>query len=120
MTNRRRNIINPIWAAALMIMLSGGDALAGPRKANKSAGAAEVTPVKVVNLNTATSEQLQYLPGIGQSKAKAIIAYRARRKFSSSFQVIRVKGIGRKTYLKLRAHLRVKGETTLSEKLKKK
>ena len=119
MTKRRSIIVNPIWAAALMILLLGGDALAGPRKAKRPEGRQEVSREKVVNLNSATSEQLQLLPGIGQSKARAIIALRDRRKFSSTFQITRVKGIGRKTYLKLRPYLTVTGETTLTEKLKR-
>jgi len=108
-------------AAALITVLLAGSALAGPRTRSRQKGPsarAEAATQKVVNLNSATEEQLRLLPGIGPSKARAILAYRARRKFTSTFQLVRVKGIGRKTYKKLRPHLRVRGETTLSEKLK--
>lgn len=72
----------------------------------------------VVNINTAAPEQLQLLPGIGPSKARAIVKYRARQKFKATYNLIRVRGIGRKTYRKLRHHLTVKGPTTLTRKPK--
>ncbi len=69
--------------------------------------------VGVVNLNQATEAQLRLLPGIGSAKARAIIRYRARRPFSWTGQVRRVKGIGRKMFRRMRPYLRVRGETTL-------
>jgi len=71
-------------------------------------------PTGVVNINTATSEQLELLPGIGPSKSRAIVRYRERRKFKATHELIRVKGIGRKTYRRLRAQLTVQGPTTLT------
>ena len=48
----------------------------------------------LVNINTATAEQLQTLPGIGQAKAKAIVAYReANGNFSSIEDLRKVPGI---------------------------
>jgi competence protein ComEA len=68
----------------------------------------------VVNINAASDRQLRLLPGIGPSKARAIIRYRERRKFRATWELIRVKGIGRKTYRRLRPYLAVKGPTTLT------
>lgn len=70
-----------------------------------------------VNLNTATPEQLALLPGIGPSKARAIVRYRERVKFRTPVQLIRVRGIGRKTYQKLRPYLSVSGPTTATSKI---
>jgi len=68
-----------------------------------------------VNLNTATAEQLELLPGIGPSMAKKIIDYRAAKPFAEPLQVVRIKGIGRKTFEKLKPLISVKGENTLRE-----
>ena len=63
--------------------------------------------VQAVDLNTATQAQLETLPGIGPSKAQAIIAHRTRRPFKKVDELMRVKGIGRKTYQKLVPYLTV-------------
>ena len=68
-----------------------------------------------VNLNTATAEQLELLPGIGPSMAKKIIEYRTAKPFAEPMQVVRIKGIGRKTFEKLKPLITVKGENTLRE-----
>lgn len=50
----------------------------------------------LINLNQATSEQLQQLPGIGPVLAGAIIAERERQPFTSVEDLDRVHGIGEK------------------------
>lgn len=56
-----------------------------------------------IDLNTATVETLQLLPGIGETKAHAIIAFReSNGGFSSPEEILQVKGIGSSTYKKLK------------------
>ncbi len=61
----------------------------------------------MVELNTADVSSLCALPGIGPKKAKAIIEYRKRKPFTRVSQLIRVKGIGRKTLRKLITRIKV-------------
>lgn len=70
-------------------------------QSNSTTSAAPATP-GVVNINTATAAQLETLPGIGEVKAQAIIAYReAYGPFRSVEELTLVKGIGEKTLQKL-------------------
>ena len=58
----------------------------------------------LINLNTATVEELQELPRIGPSLANEIIAYReANGPFLSKETLLEVKGIGQKTFDNLSA-----------------
>lgn len=74
----RKLVVRLLVAAAL------ATALAGP-------AGADTAPV---NLNTATEEELTGLPGIGPSKAKAIVEYRAAHPFETVDEVKNVRGIG--------------------------
>ncbi|MFB6351791.1 MAG: ComEA family DNA-binding protein [Bradymonadaceae bacterium] len=69
----------------------------------------------VVNLNDASAEQLQKLPGVGPTMASRIVTYRDKRRFEKPVHIKRVRGIGDVTYQKLEEHLAVEGDTTLSE-----
>lgn len=63
----------------------------------------------LVNLNAANVEQLMALPGIGKSKAQAIVAYREEQgPFSSVDDLVNVKGIGKKLLAKLAASVKVR------------
>lgn len=61
-----------------------------------------------VNINTASATRLTDLPGIGPSKANAIVAYReANGPFRTPEELKKVKGIGEKTYEKLKDKIAV-------------
>jgi competence protein ComEA len=63
---------------------------------------------ELINLNSATLEQLDSLPGIGPSKAKAIVDYRASYgNFRSLEQLMEVKGIGPKIFAKMKANITI-------------
>lgn len=62
----------------------------------------------IVNINTAEIDDLILLPGIGQSKAKAIIEYRETNGgFKNIEDIKNVKGIGVKIYENLKNHITV-------------
>lgn len=85
----------------------GEEAAAAPTGGTASAGAA-VDPSAPVNLNTATSEELQTLPGVGEATADAILEDReANGPFTSVEDVMRVSGIGEKKFAKMRERLHV-------------
>ena len=63
----------------------------------------------VLNVNTATVEQLQAVKGVGPKTAKAIVEYRtAHGNFTAIEGLTAVKGIGAKKLAKIRTSLTVK------------
>lgn len=58
---------------------------------------------KTLNLNTATVEQLETLPGIGRKTAQLIVEYRAKAgSFKKIEELMNIKGIGEKSFLKIK------------------
>jgi competence protein ComEA len=73
----------------------------------------------VVNLNEASAEELERLPGIGPAKARAIVEHRHAHPFRKPEEITKVKGIGRKTFGKLRPYITLTGATTLTSEPRK-
>jgi len=64
---------------------------------------AKTLAVAPVNLNTATEAQLTGLPGIGPKAAQRILEYRQKNgSFKKIEELMNVKGIGEKNFLKLK------------------
>ena len=81
----------------------GGPALAG--------GAARLSGT--VNINTATAEQLQLLPGIGEARARALVEQRERHgRFQRIDDLLAVQGIGGAGLEELRPYVTLQGATT--------
>ncbi|GLI87250.1 competence protein ComEA [Bacillus subtilis] len=63
----------------------------------------------LVNINTATLEELQGISGVGPSKAEAIIAYREENgRFQTIEEITKVSGIGEKSFEKIKSSITVK------------
>lgn len=63
-------------------------------------------PQRPVNLNTATVTELMQLPRIGQKTAERILAFRKQHGgFQRPEELMNVKGIGEKSFAKLRPFL---------------
>ncbi|HYT66165.1 MAG TPA: helix-hairpin-helix domain-containing protein [Vicinamibacterales bacterium] len=68
-----------------------------------SAAKAAATPGAPVNLNTASQAQLETLPGVGAKAAQRILEYRQKNgNFKKVEDLMNVKGIGEKSFLKLK------------------
>ncbi len=72
-------------------------------KASKSAS--KLAPGQLVNINTASKEELDALPGIGKTKAQAIIDGRPYTKIED---IMKVKGIKQGTFDKIKDHITVR------------
>ncbi|HPW69387.1 MAG: helix-hairpin-helix domain-containing protein [Desulfomonilia bacterium] len=65
-----------------------------------------------LNINTATIEELQLLPGIGPATAQNILNYREiNGPFTSVEDIIKVKGVGDRKLEQLRRYLKTDGKT---------
>ncbi|MEC0245378.1 helix-hairpin-helix domain-containing protein [Paenibacillus chitinolyticus] len=77
----------------------------GPKR---SAGDKKIPSGPKIDINTANLQQLMELPGIGESKGKAILAYRERHgKFKRAEQLLDIKGIGEKMLAKMKPYLQI-------------
>ena len=78
--------------------------------------AAAQSPSGVVNINTASLDELSLLPRIGPSLAQRIIDFReANGRFKATEELILVRGIGDSTYEMLEPFITLEGATTLTE-----
>jgi competence protein ComEA len=99
MTRTVIGMILAVWLAGAPM----AQAAAAPQDAadTKAVGAA-------VNLNTASASQLEAVPGIGPKMAQRIVEYRQKNgAFKKVEELMNVKGIGEKSFLKLKAHITV-------------
>lgn len=59
-----------------------------------------------ININTANLQSLTQLPGVGTKTAKKIIEFREKNgSFVSIKQIMQIKGIGEKKYLKIKEYI---------------
>jgi competence protein ComEA len=88
-------------AAALVLGLGVGVPAAQEGGRSTAAPAVASAPV---NLNTATTAQLESLPGIGPATAQRIVEYRQQSGgFKKVEDLMNVRGIGEASFLKLKS-----------------
>lgn len=61
----------------------------------------------LININTATKEELMTIPNIGESKADKIIEYRNKNKFEKIEDILNVSGIGESIFEKIKTYITV-------------
>jgi competence protein ComEA len=101
------------------VLMSAAPSLAG--QTAKSADATHTPAAKpaaaaVVNINTATAAEFEALPGIGAKTAARIVEYRQKNgPFKKVEELMNVRGLGEKNFLKLKAQLTI-GATKLADR----
>ena len=112
--NTRKHLL-PLLGAIVIMSIS----VPASAHLNRKEDASRPAVPGVVNVNTATPEQLALLPGVGPTRAAAIIQARENRPFRTVQELMRVRGIGRATLEQLRPYVTVDGETTLSQPIRR-
>jgi competence protein ComEA len=95
-----------LFAGAAMAGTPGAPAAATTSKAKRTVGTG------LLNLNGATLDQIDALPGVSPRVAAEAVAERTSHPFTRPEDLLRVKGMSRRRFERLRPHLAVSGPTT--------
>lgn len=99
-----RIAFSSVVLAALGTLFAAMPSVAAPRPQ----ASAKSVSTQVVNINSASAADFEALPGIGPKMAARIIEYRQKNgPFKKVEELMNVRGLGEKNFLKLKAQLTV-------------
>jgi competence protein ComEA len=104
-----------VATAALLVVAAAAAPHAIAQAKSGSSSAAKPAVTGTININTASAADLQRLPGIGAKTASRVIEYRQKNgPFKKVEELMNVRGVGEKSFLKLKGQISVgtaKGES---------
>ena len=102
--NGKRNLVVRLVALALFLTVASTSVA--------------VAKEGVVNINTASEEQLQLLPRVGPAVARRIVEFRdTNGEFKALEELMLVRGVGEKTFDLIKPYVTLSGQTSLSDKV---
>ncbi len=101
----RTLILGAVCAGLLVASVAAGPAAA--QQTQTPAQQEAPPPEEQVDLNTATAAELEALPGIGPRTAELILEYRSEQPFTKVEDLMNIRGIGERTFLRLRPLIKV-------------
>jgi len=103
-----------VLTAMLLTTISGvAFAAADQQSTSAKQNKTTVTAAAPVNINTASSTDLEKLPGVGPAMAQRIVEYRQKNSgFKKIEDLMQVKGIGEKKFLRLKPLVTIASRTT--------
>ena len=91
-----------LWGVAMVLALCAGQTDAAEVQETAASGT-ESMQSELIDLNAATSMELETLPGVGPRTAERILEYRREHGgFERIEDLMDVRGIGERTFLRLR------------------
>jgi len=106
-----RSLVSMLALSTLLTASSSFGAVAS--QAKQSAATKAAAAAVVVNINTASAAELDALPGIGAKTAARIVEYRQKNgPFKKIEDLMNVRGVGEKNFLKLKAQITVSATKT--------
>jgi len=93
---------------ALLILFGAASPNASAQQPSPAAASVAAAPGTPLNINTASAEQLESLPGIGAKTATRIVEYRQKNgAFKKVEDLMSIRGIGEKNFLRLKPFITV-------------